>query len=146
MRDAEGLDRPRAHDESPLARGTTNRRALRRCAAEESTTDGFEVGTTADDYENGDAEFLVQRMNVDHVEAADGDSLEHDGTDVPAELTCAHQMDHTPCRIRSVALNVAADDAVEPGACAHGADEQDLTAMVARERPVVEADDVHGVC
>ena len=96
-----------------------------------------------DDDEHGDAQRGRQLVNVDDVEPADRDALQHHRPDVRFELAPANQLDHPTCRVRPVALDVTAHNAVEPGPGAHGADEHDSPSMFARERPVVEADDVH---
>jgi hypothetical protein len=59
------------------------------------------------------------------------------------ELARADQRDHPLRRVRAVALDVSAHDAVEPRAGAHRADEHDPPSVLARERSVVEANDVH---
>src|SRR5690606_16913943 len=60
-------------------------------------------------------------------------------TPAPASL---HQADHAVGRVAAAAAHPPAHHAIEPGPCTHRADQADIAAVLARERRVVEADDV----
>ncbi len=140
----ERFDVSRALDEPPLARRTADARTSVRSVAEERAFDGVEVGRAPHHDQHGDAERRVERVDVDHVEARDGDALQEDGPDVSAELALIDEVDHAPGRIDAVPAYAAAHDAVEPRPGADGADEQHAAPVSSLERPVVETDDVHG--
>jgi hypothetical protein len=142
-RHSERLDRARSLDELPFAARAANPRPLWGIGAEEGALDGFEIGRAADDDEDRDGEGLRELVDVDDVEAAHGDALEHDGTDVPAKLASLDELDHFSGRVRAVTADAAAHHSVQSLAGAHGADEQHVAAVRVLEWAVVETDDVH---
>ena len=84
-----------------------------------------------------------ETMHVDHIETADGDALEHHRPNLATELTVTDQVDHSARSVGPIALDVAAHDTIEPRPRADSTDEEHFAAVIAREGPVVETNDVH---
>jgi hypothetical protein len=80
--------------------------------AEERAAHRIEVGLSSHDDEHGDAQRGRELVDVDDIEAADGNALEHHGPNVRLELAPLNQVDHPPRRVGSVALDVTAHETV----------------------------------
>jgi RimJ/RimL family protein N-acetyltransferase len=69
--------------------------------------------------------------------------LEKDRADGALELAPLDGVDHAPRGVGTVAAHAAAHDPIDARPRADDADEEDVSAVIAREGAVVEADDVH---
>ncbi len=137
------LERASLLDELPLSRRPGDPRTRRRCIAEQRTSNGDEVRLLPHDDEHRDLERVRQAMDVDDVESSERDSLKHHALHVQTKLTRAHELDDSSRGVRAIASNASAHDPVDTRGGTDDADEEDVATMVAREGPVVEADDVH---
>lgn len=126
---------PARFDQSPLAHAATD-------VIEKRPPDRLEVGRPAQHNEHGHAERRVQRRQIDHVEARERDALQQHGVDLREEARTPDDRLENARRVRPVAPQLARQHAVQPAAGEHGADDEDVTTMLAVERRVVERDDV----
>lgn len=128
-------------DEPPLASSPAYPRFLG-STFEERAADALHVRPPSNDDEHRQLERLVDGMNVDDVEAADGDALKKHGMQVPPKAGGLHDFDQAARRVRTVAANTAGDDAVQSRSRAHRANEEHVAPMLAVERRIIETDDV----
>src|SRR4051812_47002855 len=105
---------------------------------DERRADGRIVGELpAHDY-HGYSEPPRELMNVDYVEAADGDALDEHGAYVVGELRMLDQLAHALGGVFSIALNPARHHTVKASACTDHSNQSHRLHGIPDKGPVIE--------
>src|ERR1700693_5934231 len=85
---------------------------------------------------------LMKRLEVDDIEAGESDSLQKHEMRLSRESRSAQHADQHRGRVDAVPPHLCAQHAVEAQSCVNCAHDQHVTAILAVERRIVEADDM----
>ena len=84
----------------------------------------------------------VETDDIDDIEPAHGDALEHDQAGVPVELGVGNQMHQLASGIVAVLFDLTHQDAVQPVMGEHRPHDLDRTAMTTGKRGIIKSDDI----